>query len=86
MDYIWDNQRYFIYKNGTNYSMTPYASIVAAYNDKASQRTFSLSSGGSLSNPGLNADQEASPVINISPKYAKTLIGTGTMADPYRLP
>ncbi len=45
---------------------------------------FCIGDKGYVSNATVSTVISAAPVINLTPEYASTLVGTGTMTDPYR--
>ncbi len=72
------NSSYYLYKGLWYWSLSPYR-----FNVDAS--VFMVYSGGGLSNfyvsyPGGGV----APVINLKPEYVKTMIGDGTINNPYR--
>ena len=76
------NTNYYLYKNSNQFpwSFSPYTK----YSGYA--HIFNIISNGNLNHSNLNnANGAAAPVINIAPEYAKTMVGTGMINDPYIL-
>ncbi len=75
------NQKYYLFNGNSYWTMTPYN------NDSTSSAppVFSVSdTGGNLGTYYVGNEGSLAPVINISKEYIKTMIGSGTMEDPYR--
>ncbi len=63
-----------------------YWSLSPSYASGGQVGIFSVSYYSTLKSNTSDTSGALAPVINLSPKYANTLIGTGTMTDPYRAP
>ncbi len=71
------NQNYYLYKGFRYLSFSPmYYSTYSTM--------FCVSENGSLYKVYSSNKVSIAPVINLSPEYVNTMIGTGTMTDPYR--
>ena len=74
-----ENRSYYLYR-GASYgywSLSPYRYVNTA-------RVFFVHSSGSLYNYNVSVGVFVAPVINLSAEYASTLIGDGTMENPYQ--
>ena len=77
----WDtvNTNYYLYKGTGYWSLSPYIYDSRAY-------VFVVHRYGRLFNYYMYGNVVVAPVVNLSAEYANTLIGEGTMTDPYRAP
>ncbi len=75
------NSNYYLYKGEYNlWSLSPYD-----VDPNGSARMFGINAKGNLTRNGVDRTEYAvAPVINLSAKYVNTMIGTGTITDPYR--
>ncbi len=74
------NSTYYLYnpnKNASIWSLTPSHAGSYAY-------VFNLYNTYGLRPVSVEVSDAVSPVINLNAEYFNTLIGTGTMSDPYR--
>ncbi len=73
------NTNYYLYNTSSFYwSLSP-----CYYDGKA--YVFDLHASGQLSNTYVNRGGAVTPIINLKAEYASTLIGDGTMENPYRV-
>ncbi|MCI8497893.1 MAG: hypothetical protein HFG33_00630 [Bacilli bacterium] len=72
------NSNYYLYKGSCYWSFSP----LQFNDDSASQ--FVVGSGGALHNDPVQISNAFAPVINLKPEYIKTMIGDGTINNPYR--
>ncbi len=72
------NKNYYLYKGFEYWSLSP------SFFDGQYARVFRVSTDGSLSYGLAYIQTNAVPVINLSAEYVSTLIGDGTMNNPYR--
>ncbi len=45
---------------------------------------ITINTTGGISNKKINESAATVPVINLSTEYVNTMVGIGTMSDPYR--
>ncbi len=78
-NYISTNSMYYLYNRNTwSWSLSP---LMA---DDYSAAGFFLGIYGGISGNDLTSRGAIAPVINLSAEYFKTLIGTGSMENPFR--
>ncbi len=78
--YSKSNKSYYLYKGRSYWTMTPYYLSNTGY-----AFVFYNYSERSLSSSQTNKEFYVVPVINLTPEYVQTMVGTGTMTDPYRV-
>ncbi|MCI8497791.1 MAG: hypothetical protein HFG33_00115 [Bacilli bacterium] len=72
------NSSYYLYKGSWYWSLSP-------LHFDGYARPFVVHSNGSLNNFYVNDTSGAvAPVINLKPEYVKTMVGNGTINNPYR--
>ena len=72
------NSTYYLYNpNSFSWSLSP-----SYYSSSA--LVFGIGTYGIMCNGSVYATGAVDPVINLTPEYFKTLIGTGTMENPFR--
>ena len=78
--YATNNTKYYLYKSANFYywSLSPYNFTNSYVN------VFIVGTSGNLSYTNVNRGGAVAPVINLSYEYASTLIGDGTMENPYQ--
>ena len=80
--YAINNTQYYLYKssNYVQWSLSPYNMNSSGY-----AYMFNVSgSGQSYSSNVYYISGAVAPVINLSPEYVSSMVGTGTITDPYR--
>lgn len=80
--YNTNNTNYYLYKSGSyvQWSLSPFSMDSYIY-----ASVFSVNTTGNISYNYINNTSGAiAPVINLSYDYAVTLVGTGTIMNPYR--
>ncbi len=75
--YITENSSYYLYKGPWYWSLSP-----LNFNGYASP--FVVSTSGRLNHHNVNYSGAVAPVINLKAEYVKTMIGDGTINNPYR--
>lgn len=73
-----ENNKNFLYRGSMYWTMTPY--YYNLYDIGALERYNSVFNAYAVTNENVGV----AVVINLKPEYVRTLIGTGTMTDPYR--
>ncbi len=72
-----DNRLYYLSKGTRYWSLSP-----LSFDGNA--RPFIIGGGGNLSYDVIERNRGVVPVINLKPEYVKTMIGDGTINNPYR--
>ena len=75
--YNTSNSSYYLYKDSSYWSLSPYNYSGFVY-------VFRVNNTGNLISSGTNSTGAVAPVINLSAEYVSTLVGDGTMENPYR--
>ncbi len=70
------NTSYYLYRGLGYWSLSPY--------NYSNACVFIVSNSGTLSSNNVTGSGAVAPIINLSYEYASTLIGDGTMENPYQ--
>ncbi len=73
------NTKYYIFKGSEFWTLSP-----SSFSNEANAYVSVLNNKGIPTSLSVNQLYNIAPVINLSPEYVNTMIGTGTMTDPYR--
>ena len=74
--YITENSSYYLYKGSWYWSLSPY------YFNGSNAYVFR--ENGNLSGANVSSGGAVAPVINLKAEYVKTMVGDGTINNPYR--
>ena len=79
--YNTNNTSYYLHRGGNYYywSLSPFSMYTNGF-----ARVFNVSFNGYLYHGNVSGSAAVAPVINLSYEYASTLIGDGTMENPYQ--